>query len=433
MGGPFPERRRAYSRRHEIDRVPRAVAPPRAGPARVVAASFGAREGAPSRGSLVGASPGGRLRPVKVLLLGATGVIGSRAAAELARSPQVGELVLTGRNESKLRRLAEGFDRRSNRLRTAVLDLTHVRDSNPFQGFDVVASCAGPSYRTEFAAAKTAVLAGTPYVSLCDEHLPYERARALTEDAAAKGCTIVAGCGLSPGLTNILVARACDDLDEVEEIDIALARSSAEPSGAASALHLLYELSTDAPAISDFQLDAERSGSAPKLVYFPEPVGWIETFRSGHPETVTLAESHQLRSMTFRIGLTEKAAMDAARAFAATGLGRRDRYRRLFVDVSGPVRPLLQRIPPRGPTWTGARVDVRGSKAGRSATVTLGIVDRLLNLAVLPLTHAALALGSGSIRKPGVHPPEEVFDHNTMLAELYERGLRVATLEAAGV
>lgn len=370
---------------------------------------------------------------MKVLLLGATGVIGSRAAAEFARSSQVEQLVLMGRDAERLRRIAEALDQTGNRVRGQSLDLAQVGSGNPFEGFDVVASCAGPSYRTEFTAVKAAVLAGVSYVSLCDEHIPYQRARALSEAAEAKGCTIVPGCGLSPGLTNLLVAKGCETFDEVEEIDIALARSAAESPGPASALHLLYELSTEAPTVSDFQQSTESSGSAPKLVYFPEPVGWTETFRCGHPETITFPESHPLRSMSFRIGLTEKATMDAARAFAATGLARREKYRRAFVSASTPLRPVLQRMPPRGPTWTGARVDVRGSKNGRASTVTLGVVDRLTNLAVLPLTYAALALGSGAQRRPGVHPPEDVFDHNRFLLDLYERGLRVARLEPAGV
>ena len=369
---------------------------------------------------------------MKVLLLGATGTIGSRAAAEFARSPRVEQLVLMGRDAGRLQTIAQALDRTGDRVHGRALDLGEAVRESAFEGFDVIASCAGPSYRTEFAAAKAAVMAGVSYVSLCDEHVPYERVRALSEAAEAKGCTIVAGCGLSPGLTNMLVAKACDDLDEVEEIDIALARSATESPGPASALHLLYELSAEAPTVSDFQRSSESSGSAPKLVYFPEPVGWTETFRCGHPEAITLPESHPLRSLTFRIGLTEKATMDAARAFAATGLARREKYRRAFVSVATPLRPVLQRMPPRGPTWTGARVDVRGSKDGRFSTVTLGVVDRLANLAVFPLTQAAFALASGT-HEAGVHPPEDIFDHNAFLTKLYERGLRVARLEAAGV
>ncbi len=371
---------------------------------------------------------------MRALLLGAGGAIGSRVAAELARAPELERLQVAGRDEGGLQQLARALDPEGDRVQARRLDLADLdRAGDVFQKADVVASCAGPSYRTELAAAEAAVGAGTAYVSLCDEHRAFERVAALSSAAEAKGCTVVPGCGLSPGITNLLVSRAREELDEVEEIDISLARSAAESKGEASALHFLYELSQEAPLVSDHETAIERAGTAPKLVYFPDPVGWAETFRCGHPEAVTIPRLLDLRSMQFRMGLTERATMDTARAFVATGLAGRDRFRRAFLSLSGPVRPLLQWLPPRGPSWSAARVDVRGTAGGRSTTVTLGVVDRLLNLAAMPLVLATIALGTGRSSRPGVHPPESVFEHGPLLAGLYERGIRVARLEPANV
>jgi lysine 6-dehydrogenase len=303
-----------------------------------------------------------------------------------------------------------------------------------YRDVDVVVSCAGPHYETELPAARAAVEAGVSYVSLCDEHAALRQVQSLDEQARRAGITIVSGCGLSPGITNLLIAHGAAEMDTVEAIDIALARSSAESTGDATARHLLYELSHEAPVIRDRQNGVERSGSSPKLVYFPDPVGWVETYRCGHPEVVTLPDRYPgLDSLQFRLGLAEKITMDTARAFTATPLAQSERARRLFVTLTKPARPFIDRLPPRGPSWTAARVDIKGTRDGNQTTTSLAVVDKLLNFASVPLTLAALRLGAGEVSGPGVLSPEDAFDVPGFLRALTKRGIGVAVLEPAPV
>ncbi|MDQ4145982.1 MAG: saccharopine dehydrogenase NADP-binding domain-containing protein [Actinomycetota bacterium] len=361
--------------------------------------------------------------------MGATGAVGRHTAAELLRQPEVDELTLSGRDERAVSRLASAFGRASGRVGSHVVDLSVGRVADLPEA-DVIVSCAGPAYETEEQAVRGALRAGVPYVSVCDEHAALKKVRTLQEEARASGATIVSGCGVSPGITNMLIAHASRELDETQAIDIALARSSAESTGEASARHLLYELGHEAAEIQDHRPRAERSGTAPKLVYFPEPVGWVETFRSGHPEVITMPERHgSLESLQFRVGLIERITMDAARAFAATPLIRREGARRAFVKITRPVRPLIDRLPPSGPPWTAIRIDVRGSKNGSPETISLGAVDRLVNLASVPLTLAAMRLALGEAKGPGVKAPEEAFEVGPFLRDLVRRGIGVARLE----
>ncbi|MDQ4095685.1 MAG: saccharopine dehydrogenase NADP-binding domain-containing protein [Actinomycetota bacterium] len=367
---------------------------------------------------------------MRVFLLGASGAAGRRTAAELLRQPEVDELVLSGRDADAIANLERSMGAGSDRVRSFSSDVRDERLVSHLRGADVVVSCAGPSYETEMPAVQAALAAGVSFVSLCDEHVPFEGVHGLQDRARDAGITIVSGCGLSPGITNLLVAYATRELDSVDAVDISLARSSTESTGLASARHFLYELSVDAIALEDRQRVTERAGTGPKLVYFPEPVGWVETFFCGHPEVVTLPRTHpSIEAIEFRIGLIERITMDTARAFSATPAAASDTARRAFVKLTRPLRPLIDRLPPTGPPWTAARVDTHGLRNGTPATISLGVVDRLLNFASIPLTLAALRLGDESTATTGVLPPEEAFDVPTFLRDLTQRGISIARLE----
>ena len=365
-----------------------------------------------------------------VLLLGATGVSGRKTAAELLRQPAVETLWLCGREQKRLDELAGAFGD-SQRVQPRAFDLSEASlHSNLFRDADVVVSCAGPGYVTEGPAARAAVEGTSAYVSLCDDASGFEQAKALHERATDAGVTVVSGCGLSPGVTNLLIAHAARQLDDIEAVDISLARSSVESHGEATTRHLLYELGEEAPVVKDGRRTSEPSGSAPRLVFFPEPIGWVETFRMGHPEILTIPPRYDgVTTVQFRVGLAERITMDTARAFGATPFARSETARSFFVAATKPLRPLIDRLPPRGPAWSGARVDLHGTKDDSPRTISLAAVDRLLNFTSAALTLAALRLGDGEVGGPGVLSVEDAFEPEAFLRDLTKRGIAVAELE----
>lgn len=369
-----------------------------------------------------------------VLLLGATGVAGRKTAAELLRQPAVDALWLCGRKQEELDDLAAAFGN-PDRLRPRAFDLSEASlHGNLFRDADVVVSCAGPGYATEEPAARAAVEGGAAYISLCDDAAGLEGVRPLNDRAVAAGVPVISGCGLSPGITNLLIAHGETLLDAVDSIDISLARSSVESHGEATTHHLLYELAHEAPVVKDHRQVGEPSGSAPRLIFFPEPIGWVETFRIGHPEVLTLPQTYpDVAAVQFRVGLAERITMDTARAFGATPLARNETARSIFVAATKPLRPLIDRLPPRGPAWSGARVDLHGRKDSAPKTVSLAVVDRLLNFTSATLTLATLRLGEGAVRATGVVPVEAAFDPQSFLRDLSRRGIAVAELEPSPV
>jgi saccharopine dehydrogenase-like NADP-dependent oxidoreductase len=361
---------------------------------------------------------------MKVLLLGASGTVGRRAARELIDEPDVDELVLGGRNEELLETVA------STSPKTSVLatDL----EKEPLSGldrFDVICSCMGPTYLFEVACVDAAIGAGVHYVSLCDDGWIIDDVLHRDEAARDAGVAIVPGCGLSPGITNLLVAHAEREVGTIDEVLISLAVSSADAHGDASALHLLAALSKPARFLSDGVPGSEPGGSGPRLIYFPEPVGWVETFHSDHPEVRTLTRNRpDLRTLSFRIGLAERAAMDALRLSVLVGVGRSEAARRTWLELVRPLRGVLEQLPPRAAPWTAARVDVWGSSRSARSNLSFAVVDHLPNLAGVPVARTAVALGHGSI-PPGVHPPDVALGRTKLLSELLRTGIRIAKLE----
>ncbi|MEA2434073.1 MAG: hypothetical protein QOG54_1530 [Actinomycetota bacterium] len=372
---------------------------------------------------------------MRVTLFGATGIVGRKVASELARSDEVDDLTLTARNEEALFKLG-GLLGGADRITTEGIDLQTSASGDlrkVTEEADVIVNAAGPGYLCETVVAEAAIDAGASYVSLNDDVAPHHRLRARSVDAAKRGVTMIGSAGLGPGLTDLLTARAVAGFDSIEAIDQAIVSASGDPSGAAATLHFFSMAASPSRYVTEGEIQTARPLRAPKFVYFPEPVGWVETFLVDHPEIDTIYERWSPGSVTFRFGLSETAAMDAARAAVAIGVLRTHAGRKTFLGMSDPMRPLLEQLPPRGAPWSSVRIDVRGRKGDRTTTVTLGAVDHLANIASSLLAYTALELGSKRVESPGLHTLDELFEPNAVLRAMSAKGIRFAQLEASNL
>ena len=361
---------------------------------------------------------------MKVLLLGAGGYVGRRCASEFLRHPEIQQLTLAGRNGDVVQRMADRMQGRAD-VSAASFDLAGGGLAEHARNHDLIVSCAGPGYQIEALCVQGALEAGVSYISLNDDLSAAHEVRQLHEAARAQGVTILSGCGASPGLTDLLVALATDELDEVEEVEISFGASSADGGGPATDLHFLAMLDR---AARD-GVEREGGSRAPHPVYFPDPVGWIETFPCGHPEEISIAAANPgLTAFRYQIGLAEKAVMDVVRAGIAARLTRGEFRRKLWLKSARPLRPALEMLSPKAAPWTGLRTDVRGRKGGRSKTISYGIVDHLESLASITLAQAAVDLPGG--QTSGVVSAAEVLEPKAFLRKVAARGLTFARLEA---
>jgi saccharopine dehydrogenase-like NADP-dependent oxidoreductase len=353
--------------------------------------------------------------------------MGRRTTAELVRAREVGRVLATDLDERGVRELADLFGGVKGKVE--LVAMAEGAEAAAFARADVVVSCAGPQGDQEVRFVAAALEAGVPYVSLCDDTAATRAALALADGARPNGPTIVLGCGLRPGLTNLLFRFASQDMDSVEAASIAVATSVSSDTGPSSELHDLRALGSEIAVLSEGRMEVSPAGSSPQRVYFPEPVGWVETFRCAHPEVFTLSKSTPaIRDLQWRFGLVEKAAMDALRASARFGFAKSGARRRGWLKLSGALRPLFERVSTGG-GWSAARVDVWGVSGGRPSEVSIGVVDHLTNLTTVPLVWAAVGLGAKAIHKPGVWAPEAVIDAHAAVTYMSRRGIRVARLE----
>jgi hypothetical protein len=343
----------------------------------------------------------------------------------------VSGVVLVGPEESELARLVAVLD--PHRAEAAPVPLTVEGISQAFRGLDVAVACldsGDESGEAELTAFEAALATGIPYVSSCEDPETIEAMLGKREGVREFPGVAVPGMGWTPGLSNLLVRAASEQLDTVESVRIAWSVSRRDEG--ADLGRLLAAWSGDAEVIEAGQRRERPAGSRPNRCFFPPPVGWQRVSLARGAELLTLPETvGDVESMYVEAGMDGGSAASLARAATRTsrgpGAGRPARPRlgvltRSAVAALGPSAT-------RASGWSALRVDVAGRYAGRARTETYGIVDHLANLETAPLVVAGLLAGRGEVQAHGVAAPESAFEPARFLAILAERGVRAARLE----
>lgn len=365
---------------------------------------------------------------MKVILLGATGAMGRRAAEAFAQAPEVEELTLTGRRLSAVQALAEEIGGPS---RAIALDVTdHSALVAALKGHHVAAGAIGPFYLYETRIAKAAIEAKVPYVSICDDHDAAQEVLALDGHAKERGVTILTGAGWTPGLTNILAKKGAAMLDEAKKIHIAWVGALADADGVATVLHALHIFTGDVPTFSHGRQTTVRAGSGKEIVAFPHPIGPVDVYHTGHPEPITIPRFIPgLDEVTLRGGLTEALVSRLTLMLTRMGLTKTPAARERLFRLMRPFFPLILKIsgPPR--PISAAHVAVHGLKDQKPAVVEMAAAGRMRDLTALPHVVASLMVGRGEVSVPGVIAPEAPGgpDPDRFLEALNQLGLSIET------
>lgn len=363
---------------------------------------------------------------MKVVVLGGAGDMGSRAARELGRAPEVEVLTIADRNLEKAKQVAASIGPRAQARAVDARD--HDALVQLMAEHDVAAGAIGPFYLFEVPVARAAIDAGRPYVSICDDHDAMEAVLELDAEARQRGVTLLTGLGWTPGLSNVLARKGVDMLDSAREVHIAWCGASADSEGYAVVLHTMHIFTGSVPTFTGGTMVRVPAGTGRKVVTFPDPIGPVAVYHVGHPEPVTIPRFMPgLQEVSLRGGLTEGFLNWLAVVVARLGLtatpARKDRLGRLLK----PLLPVLEKLGRPARPLSGIHVEVRGEKDGRPARVVLAAVDRMMNLTGVPLAIGALLIGRGQINRPGVVAPEAegVVPPDLFLEELASRGIKV--------
>ena len=220
---------------------------------------------------------------VKIVVVGGAGEVGKEVTRELARSDEVGELVVADLHQQRAHQLVESLA--APHVSAVGLD---VRDGEAalevLAGADVLMNCT--SFVLYDHVIELARRARVDYADLISEPTPAQRTR--VEQA---GVTAISGLGATPGLSNVLVRHASEELDLLEEVHISWVslRTIAPTPGALATL--LWELSDECPTRQYFQSGRYERAAAlegSRLVRFAEPVSTQRVYYVPHTEVKTL-------------------------------------------------------------------------------------------------------------------------------------------------
>jgi hypothetical protein len=320
-----------------------------------------------------------------VLLVG-TGAVAIRAARQLADTPGVTRLHVASRDAGRATELASAMGLRA--------DVVVDDDAPRIPGdVDAVAVASAAAAGREWV--RAAVSAGVPVATVHDAGIGE-----LEAAARAAGVAVVTGCGLAPGLSDVLARHAADAFSVVEEVHVARIGAA----GPACAEDVRDARRATPGEWRDGTWRADRA-FGPELVWFPEPVGARECQLVTAGVAATVAAVPAARHVTMRFGAAP------ASGWIAT------RFRRDPIDAG----------------WSAVRVEVTGRRDGMIDTLVYGVVDRtavvvgaVLALAVLGL---ARVLTLGRAPAEGVRGLGEVVTPVPFLTELAARGVKAAAFE----
>lgn len=325
------------------------------------------------------------------------GAVGSRCARQLLLSPLVSELVILARRPSEV---APQVTALGGGHGVELEQLSPVALARLARGAGVVLLAAAGAVLPW---AETAVAAGAPVVSTCDEPAEVRALLALAPAARARGVPVVAGAAMAPGLSCLLAWWAASQMDEVTELHVATLGTGG-PSCARRRHAALRE------PVEEWRAGRwvrKVAGSGRELVWFPGQMG-ADCYRVNRPDALLLRQAFP--------------GLDAATARAAAS--RRDRFTSWL--------PMLRPPHPEG-TIGAVRVEARGRRAGAAESVIVGAGGRPALLAGMVAAGAAVAALSGQLRAGAGGLASLATDPARMLLELRDRGARLVTFEGAAI
>ncbi|MYG94859.1 MAG: hypothetical protein F4138_07770 [Acidimicrobiia bacterium] len=325
------------------------------------------------------------------VLIAGNGVVGSRLASRLTQASALPIKQITLVNRSAQRVISMRRDRDNQTQVTAWQFETDGSAIDEHGNLDVdvvvLATAAGSQLRL----AKRFLKAGCSVLATSDSLSEVRQLLDMDAAAISDGALLIVGVGMAPGLSDVLVSRAAEDLDCVTEVHVA--KFGAGGPACARQHHR---------ALSSFALEwqdgwcQQPAGTGRELCWFPSPVDAADCYRAALADPFVLARRWpQARRISARMAAT-----------------RRDRFSSWL--------PML-RLPHSEGKLGAVRVDVRGQKddvwmgrilgaTGPPASVVVAVL-----LSVIHLLAAKKIQGIGAMGLAEVVLPSEFLD----LVQLY--------------
>lgn len=374
----------------------------------------------------------------RALVLGGAGAVCQETTRDLARYSDFDEIVVADHNVTAAEALVREIG--DPRLRVVRFDANDTQDMlRLFPGYDVVVN--GLPFQYDLPVNRACVEVGVNGLDLSSEDPQF----ALHDEALRKDVLFVPGMGATPGITNMMVRRASEVLESMEEVDISFAAFRCLAPAPGLLATTLWEFDPEEDDRQEVYFEDGEYHPAPplsgeRLVRFHDQIGEQKVYYVPHDEVYSLPLSFPtLRRVAVR-GCFPPHVMTLMAALLRGGLlsSRPVRIGEAEMPTIEAVRQLLAASPlsRENPVWAyGLVVEVSGQRAGRGVTCTYrsshppqeewgGQAAYFKNVGI-PLSIGAQMIAHGQITGKGVLPPERAFPTGPFFAELARRGIIV--------
>jgi lysine 6-dehydrogenase len=379
---------------------------------------------------------------MKVAVLGGFGLMAEAALHDLAADPRVEKIYAADLTLARARQVLAKIPKRS-KIKPVQLDLTNTSAAaRSLKGTDAVLNCSW--YEFNLKGMELALALKAHYVDLGG--LYHMTLKQLKLDAAFRkaGRVAVLGCGSTPGITNMMVARMAPSFETIETVGIYDAShdpsmSEAEFLPPFSIRTMLDEYEAPAPVWLGGRIKDVAAHSGAETLEFPEPIGRVSAGTVIHSETATLPRylaKQGVKNLFFKIVYPESVKRQLA-LLVGMGFSKDNPVAvnghsvspRRFVGALAQASAL--RIPSSAAPkdYEVLRVRITGKRDGRplektwdcdirpTAKLTAGAVGVGFAGAIA----AGLCASGGTIIQGGAGAPESTLDQDSFFKELKAR------------
>ncbi|MCY6492289.1 saccharopine dehydrogenase family protein [Leptolyngbya sp. GGD] len=357
-----------------------------------------------------------------VLILGGTGRIGSKIAADLLAHTEA-QVTIAGRNPDVGIKLSKQL---GDRCRFAPIDLNDwicLLDS--ISQSDLVIHCAGPFHYRNAVVLKTCIDSGVNYLDVSDHPSFTCKAIALRAKAETAGITAIVNTGVFPGISNSMVRRDIEQLDEAQKVHLSYVVGGSGGAGLTMMRSTFLGLQRQFEA----QINGKRQKVQPysdrEVIDFPH-YGRVGVYWFDMPESFTIADTFPIETVMTKFGSVPHFYNYLTWSVARLWHPRLLRSQSVIEFLSR-VSYAITRISDRfGGTEVAIRSEVTGFKYGQRV--------RCVSTLVHPNTADAAGIGTGTIaelllsgelKKPGVWAPEQAISTPMFEAAMQSRGVDI--------
>lgn len=368
--------------------------------------------------------------PNQVLILGGSGRIGRSVAADLLAHTSA-HVTLSGRNPEVGFKVNQALARVggaaiAKRCRFLSLNLENqgcvqkaISDSN------LVIHCAGPFHKRNASVLHQCIELGVNYVDVSDHPSFTCKAIALRAKAEAAGITAIVNTGVFPGISNSMVRRDIEQLDQANAVHLSYVVGGSGGAGVTVMRSTFLGLQRLFEAWVNGERQTIRPYSDREVLSFPH-YGRVGVYWFDMPESFTLADTFPVKTVVTKFGSVPRfynhLTWSVARLWHPSLLRSN-----AVIEFLSQVSYAMTRI---SNLWSGVGVAIRSEVTG----VKYGQAVRCCSTLFHPNATAAAGIGTGTIaevilsgelKKPGVWAPEQAMPTQLFEAAMQRRGIEI--------